>query len=120
MTTQLPKSKNQKRKLLKVYLTQDELDNLKKDSQYHDASLSKIAHLRITKPNNITDFFDPTELLSELKDIRKYLLNIANNINQIAKKVNTTHVYSQELHKEVNELMDTVKHISDVMKVINF
>ena len=52
---------------------------------------------------------------SELRDYNTSLSRIGNNINQIAKKINTTNkIYAQDI-KEVKELMNEVWHTQKSM-----
>ncbi len=93
-----------------VRLTED--DHIKLIYQARKLNISQSEFLRELIRKNL--FYDIKEYNELLDDLRKATRNLSNNINQIAKKVNSTAMINEleeakKLHKEIVKIWQLLK-----------
>ena len=93
-----------------VRLTED--DHIKLIYQARKLNISQSEFLRELIRKNL--FYDIKEYNELLDDLRKATRNLSNNINQIAKKVNSTAMLNEleeakKLHKEIVKIWQLLK-----------
>ncbi|MDR2538333.1 MAG: hypothetical protein LBC43_01630 [Bifidobacteriaceae bacterium] len=71
-----------------VYFKGYEYDELSEEAKKNDLSLSAYCHNLTTTKQSALSYSDASGLISELKEVKRLLANIAGNINQVAKAVN--------------------------------
>lgn len=93
-----------------VRLTED--DHIKLIYQARKLNISQSEFLRELIRKNL--FYDIKEYNELLDDLRKATRNLSNNINQIAKKVNSTAMINEleeakKLHEEITKIWQLLK-----------